>query len=58
MNQPTEISDGAVRLWIEQEAIHLKAVDPQNAKGDPVELTKHDAIRLAEELLRLAKELK
>lgn len=36
-----ESSEGAVRLWIEQDsAIHLKAISPHN---DPVELTAEQA---------------
>ncbi len=46
-----------VRLWIEQEAIHLKAIDPIDAYGDPVELTRNEAIRLAKELIRLSETL-
>ena len=30
-----------IRMWIEQESIHLKAVDEPH--GDPVELAEHEA---------------
>jgi hypothetical protein len=30
-----------VRIWIEQESIHMKVVDQRY--GDPVELTEHEA---------------
>ena len=53
----TEKDHPEIRLWIEQEAIHLKAIDPMNALGDPVELTKKEAISLANELIRLSEEL-
>ena len=53
-NNPKEqnsFSNGDVKLWIEQEAIHLKTLDPH---GDPVELSTHEARRLGQLLLRLA----
>lgn len=53
-----EFSGGEVRFWIEQEAIHLKAVSPENhPSGDPVELTGAEAKRLAVALLEAAKKL-
>lgn len=36
MNDYYELFDGDIVLWIEQEIIHIKAVDTH---GDPVELT-------------------
>ncbi len=54
MGNRFEISDGNVRLWIEQESLHLLAVD---SHGDPVELTKEEAGKLAEALLEFSKEL-
>lgn len=47
------LDDGNVRAWIEQEAIHLVAVD----RGDPVELTADMAIRLANALLEMANKI-
>ena len=51
MTNQIEVSDGDVRLWIEQESLHLRAAD---SFGDPVELTKEEAIRLAEALVSFA----
>jgi hypothetical protein len=45
------LSDGEVEMWIEQEAIHLKAADKL---GDPVELTKRQALDLADNLKQFA----
>jgi hypothetical protein len=50
-NNYYETCDGTVSFWIEQEAIHIKAVDKF---GDPVELTKERALELADNLKRLA----
>jgi len=46
-----ELFDGEIHLGIEEETIHLKAVDEN---GDPVELTSSMAVELAELLLKLA----
>ena len=54
MSKKFETSDGEVRLWIEQESLHLRATD---AHGDPVELTKKEAVKLAEALLNFSKEI-
>jgi hypothetical protein len=43
--------EGNLRAWLEQEAIHLKAVDKY---GDPLELTGREARTLAQRLVRLA----
>jgi hypothetical protein len=43
-----------VRLWIEQESLCLRAIDDH---GDPVELTKEEAVKLAEALLNFSKEI-
>ena len=51
MPRVQEISDGDVKVWIEQECIHLAAVDPH---GDPIELTVDEALQLARVLERLA----
>jgi hypothetical protein len=40
-----------IRVWVEQEAIHIKAVDDH---GDPVELSADEARALAQHLTRLA----
>jgi hypothetical protein len=45
------LSDGEVKVWIEQDAIHLRAGDKF---GDPVEITKQQALDLAAALERLA----
>ena len=49
-----EMSDGNIRIWIEQEAIHLRVVD---AHGDPIELTVEEAKVLAGALLRIAEDM-
>jgi hypothetical protein len=49
-----ELLDGEVRLYEQQEAIHLRAVD---SHGDPVELTASAARKLAEQLLALAEQI-
>jgi len=54
MSKIFEISDGEVRLWIEQENLHIRAID---SHGDPVELTKEEAVKLAEALIRFSKEI-
>ena len=54
MDQEFELSDGDVRIWIEQESLHMRALD---AHGDPVELTKKEALVLADALIRLAKSI-
>lgn len=47
-----------VYFFEEQECIHLKAINPSNAKGDPAELTSDEAIKLANQLLEMAKIIK
>ena len=47
-----ELMDGEIRVWIEQEAIHIKAIE--QASGDPVELTPEMAKQLADALNPLA----
>ena len=42
------LANGEVRVWVEQEAVHIKAVD---RCGDPVELSDGEVKRLAEALL-------
>ena len=54
MSKTFELSGGEVRLWIEQESIHLRVTE---AHGDPVELTKEEAVKLAEALLTFSKEI-
>ena len=50
--QVFELMDGTVRVWLEQEAIHLVAFDkPYN---DPVELTASMAKELADVLREMA----
>jgi hypothetical protein len=44
------LSDGEVRVWVEQEAIHIKAA---SGGSDPAELTKEQALELADALKRL-----
>jgi hypothetical protein len=48
-----ELLDGDVRVWIEQEAIHMIAID----RTDPVELTEGMAKELAAALLEMAAQL-
>jgi len=43
--------DGDIRVWIEQEAIHMKAVDHG---VDPVEMTGDEARKLAAKLIEFA----
>lgn len=50
-----ELEGGDVRLWIEQEAIHLKACDSRH--GDPAELTAESARELAKLLLKMADQI-
>jgi hypothetical protein len=49
--ESSEIVEEYVRIWIDQEAIHMKAVDPH---GDPVEITAKTARRLASILASMA----
>ena len=51
---PIQMYEGNLRAWIEQESIHLKAIDPC---GDPLELTSDEARMLAEQLTKLADRL-
>lgn len=44
--------DGNVRVWIDQDAVHLIAGDPRY--GDPCELTSQMALELASILSRCA----
>jgi hypothetical protein len=44
-----KLLNGDVRVWIEQEEIHMKAVD----RGDPVELTPTMAKQLVAALLEM-----
>jgi hypothetical protein len=50
-NDCYSLSDGEVTVWIEQEAIHIKAI---SRGSDPAELTKEQALELAAILKRLA----
>jgi hypothetical protein len=43
-----------LRAWVEQEAIHLKAID---SRGDPIELSADEVRHLAEQLIRLAEKI-
>ncbi len=52
MEKALELSDGNIRLWIDQECLHLKAVD---IHGDPVEISINEARKLAEALLALTR---
>jgi len=54
INEFNELFDGEIRIGIEQETIHLKAID---SHGDPVELTSSMAVELAELLLKLAAQI-
>jgi hypothetical protein len=50
-----ELMNGAVRVWKEQGAVHIKAVD--NPFNDPVELTASMARQLGQRLLLMAEEV-
>jgi hypothetical protein len=52
MSEVFEFEGGNVRVWIEQEAIHMRACDMSNR--DPVELTGSSARALAAKLIELA----
>ena len=54
MNDRIELFNGEVTLFIEQETLHLRAVDRH---GDPVELSTEEAVKLAEALLDLSKKI-
>jgi hypothetical protein len=54
MKKQFELSDGDVRFWLEQESLHLIAVD---SYGDPIELSKDEAIELGKALLKFAEEI-
>jgi hypothetical protein len=49
-----EFEDGQIRVWIEQEAIHMLACDISLTYRDPVELTASSARALAAKLKELA----
>lgn len=51
MNKKFELLEGEISLWVEQESVHIKAVDPH---GDPVELTSEMCKDLARALEELA----
>ena len=53
MNREIYELDQDTRLWIEQGAIHLKAI----CLGDPVELSTDEARELASVLVRMADEI-
>ncbi len=54
MKKQFELSDGDLRFWLEQESLHLIAV---NSCGDPIELSKDEVIELGKALLKLAEEI-
>ena len=43
-----------VRVWVEQETVHLKVSEPH---GDPVELTEIEAKRLAADLIEAVRKI-
>jgi hypothetical protein len=47
--------EGAIRVWVEQEAIHIVAFDRPHL--DPVELTPLMARQLADALTKMAEQL-
>jgi hypothetical protein len=49
-----QMCDGDFRAWIDQGAIHMKAVDRH---GDPIEVSREEIRLLAQELLKLADEI-
>jgi hypothetical protein len=50
-----ELLEGAIRLWVEQDAIHIIAFDRPHL--DPVELTPAMARQLADALTKMAEQL-
>ena len=50
-----EMMGGDVRVWVEQETIHLIAID--RPYGDPVELTAKMAMKLSSVLADLARRI-
>lgn len=54
-DQVFELHNGDIRVWLEQEAIHLRASDGKT--GDPVELTSANARSLANKLIQFADRL-
>jgi hypothetical protein len=54
-NDMFELMNGAVRIWKEQGAVHIKAID--HPFNDPVELTASMARQLAQKLLLMAEEV-
>jgi hypothetical protein len=51
-NDVFEFEGGEVKVWIEQESIHIHACDKRHR--DPVELTSNSARQLAKKLEELA----
>ena len=49
-NHHYSISGGEVKVWLEQEAVHIKAV---SGNSDPAELTKKQALELASAIKQL-----
>jgi len=49
-----QLPGGEIKVSLHQEAIHIKAIDPF---GDPVELTKKEALELAKILRQLAAQI-
>jgi hypothetical protein len=54
MNSVFEFEGGQIRVWIEQETIHMLACDTSLSYRDPVELTASSARVLAAKLKELA----
>lgn len=52
MNKVFEFEGGGIKVWIEQESIHLRA--GHECYRDPVELTSDTARQLAEKLKEMA----
>jgi len=50
-----ELHNGDIRVWLEQEEIHLRAADGKSR--DPVELTPANARALAKKLIQFADRL-
>jgi hypothetical protein len=49
------LCDGNFRAWIEQETVHMKAVDRH---GDPIELNEAESLLVIKELTKLLDEIK
>lgn len=56
MTNSFRLSEGEVRVWIEQESIHIVA--RTKVHNDPVELTEEEALSLAKAIEQLVQEIR